>query len=130
MMNENVKAILSESMWYLATSDGKVPNVVPMAFKNVTEDGKLIIADVFMDTTLKNIAANGQIAIAASNAATLEGYQIKGTAQHITEGPVVDSDKAMVEGATKGALKAKGAVVVTPEKVIVATPGPNCKTEL
>lgn len=130
MMNENVKAVLKDSLWYLGTSDGKVPNVVPMAFKNVTEDGKLIIADVFMDTTLKNIAANGQIAIAASNAATLEGYQIKGTAQYLTEGPVVDSVKAMVEGATKGALKAKGAVIVTPEKIIVATPGPNCKTEL
>lgn len=130
MMNENVKAILKESMWYLGTSDGKIPNVVPVAFKDVTEDGKLVIGDVFLDTTLKNVAANGQIAIAASNATTLEGYQIKGTAQYLTEGPVVDSVKAMVEGATKGALHAKGVLVVTPERVIVATPGPNCKTEL
>lgn len=130
MMNENVKAILKESMWYLGTSDGKIPNVVPVAFKDVTEDGKLVIGDVFLDTTLKNIAANGQIAIAASSAATLEGYQIKGTAQYLTEGAIVDTFKGLVEGMFKGAYTAKGALIVTPEKIIVATPGPNCKTEL
>lgn len=130
MMNENVKAVLKDSLWYLGTSDGKVPNVVPMAFKNVTEDGKLIIADVFMDTTLKNIAANGQIAIAASSAATLEGYQIKGTAQYVTEGAVVATFKAMVEQMFNGAATAKGALIITPEKVIVTTPGADNKKVL
>lgn len=130
MINENVKAVLSESLWYLATSDGKVPNVVPMAFKNVTEDGKLIIADVFMDTTLKNVTANGQIAIAASNAATLEGYQIKGTAEYVTEGDVVAAFKAMVEKVFNGAATAKGALIITPEKVIVTTPGADNKKTL
>lgn len=128
-MNENVKKLLKEQMWYLATYDQE-PNAVPVAFKDVTDDGRLLVGDVFLETTLRNIEKNGKIAVSASNGSTLEGYQIKGTAQYITEGPIVDSIKAMVEGATKGALHAKGVLVVTPEKVIVATPGPNCKTEL
>ena len=41
-MNENVVKLLKTFMWDLATcSDGGEPNVVPVAFKDVTEDGKL-----------------------------------------------------------------------------------------
>ncbi len=41
-MNENVTKLLNASMWDLATCDANgVPNVVPVAFKKVIEDGKL-----------------------------------------------------------------------------------------
>ena len=53
MLNENVKKILKESMWDLATCGNNEPNVVPVAFKDVTEDGKLVVGDVFLETTLK-----------------------------------------------------------------------------
>ena len=42
----------------LATCADGEPNVVPVAFKDVTEDGKLVVGDVFLETTLKNIKAN------------------------------------------------------------------------
>ena len=41
-------------MWDLATCADGEPNVVPVAFKDVTEDGKLVVGDVFLETTLKN----------------------------------------------------------------------------
>lgn len=123
-MNENVKKVLEEQLWYVATC-GDEPNVVPMGFKKVMDDGTLAIGDVFMNMTLNNVLANGKIAICVCNPATSEAYQIKGTAAYVTEGPVVDMFQAMAESVFKGALKAKGAVVVTPEKVIVASPGPN-----
>lgn len=128
-LNENVRRILAEQMWYLATYSGE-PNAVPVAFKEVSEDGRLLVGDVFLETTLKNIKANGKIAVSASDAATLEGYQIKGTAQYITEGPIVDKFKQMVEAMFKGAATAKGALVITPERVIVTTPGADNKKEL
>ena len=97
----------------------------------MTEDGKLVVGDVFLDTTLKNIQANnGKIAISAYDAKTLEGYQIKGTAEYVTEGAVVDTFKAMVEKMFNGAATAKGALIITPEKVIVTTPGADNKKEL
>ena len=131
MLNENVKKVLSESMWDLATCVDGEPNVVPVAFKDVTEDGKLLVGDVFLETTLKNIQANnGKIAISAYDANSLEGYQIKGTAEYITEGPVVAAFKEMVEKMFNGAATAKGALVITPEKVIVTTPGADNKKEL
>lgn len=58
-MNDSVKKLLKESMWDLATCANGEPNVVPVAFKDVTPDGKLVVGDVFLDTTLKNLAANG-----------------------------------------------------------------------
>ena len=128
-MNADVIKLLKEQMWYLATYSDE-PNAVPVAFKDVAEDGKLLVGDVFLETTLNNIRANGKIAVSASNAQNLEGYQIKGTAEYITEGPVVDTFKKMVEDMFKGAATAKGALIITPEKVIVTTPGADNKKEL
>ena len=128
MFNENVKKVLTENMWDVATCSDGEPNVVPVAFKDVTEDGKLVIGDVFLETTLKNIQSNnGKVAISAYDAKSLEGYQIKGIAAYVTEGEVVDTFKAMVEKMFNGA---KGALIITPEKIIVSTPGADNKKVL
>ena len=130
-MNDSVKKLLKESMWDLATCANGDPNVVPVAFKDVTPDGKLVVGDVFLDTTLKNLAANGgNIAISVYDAKSLEGYQIKGIAEYVTEGEVVKTFKAMVEQMFNGGATAKGALIITPEKVIVTTPGADNKKEL
>ena len=131
MLNESVIKVLKNGMWDLATCADGEPNVVPVAFKDVTEDGKLVVGDVFLETTLKNIQANGgKIAISAYDAQSLEGYQIKGTAEYVAEGEVVDTFKAMVEKMFNGAATAKGALVITVSKVIVTTPGADNKKEI
>lgn len=131
MLNENVKKPLKENMWDLATCSTGVPNVVPVALKDVTDDGKLVVGDVFLDTTLRNLAANGgRIAIFVYDAKTLEGYQIRGAAERVSDGPVVAMFKAMVEQMFQGAATAKGALVITPETVIVTTPGAENKKVL
>lgn len=131
MLNENVVKLLKASMWDLATCSNGEPNVVPVAFKDVTEDGKLVVGDVFLEATLKNIQANdGKIAISAYDAQNLEGYQIKGKAEYVTEGKIVDMFKAIVEKMFNSAATAKGALIITPEKVIVTTPGAENKKVL
>ncbi len=131
MLNESVINLLKNSMWDIATCTNGEPNVVPVAFKDVTDDGKLVVGDVFLKTTLDNIKANdGKIAISAYDAQSLEGYQIKGTAEYVMEGTIVDTFKAMVEKMFNGAATAKGALIITPSKVIVATPGSDNKKEL
>lgn len=130
-LNENVIKALKENMWDLATCLDGIPNVVPVAFKTVTPEGKLAVGDVFLDTTLWNLKENGgRIAVSAYNANTLEGYQIKGIAEYITEGALVDNFKLLVETTFKGAATAKGALVITPKQVIVTTPGSDNKKEL
>lgn len=84
-------------MWDLATcADGEL-NVVPVAFKDVTDDGKLIVG---------------------------------GVAAYVTEGAVVESFKAMVEKMFDGDVTAKGALIITAEKIIVTTPGAENKKVL
>ena len=130
-MNEAVIKVLKENMWDLATCLDGIPNVVPVAFKTVTPDGKLAVGDVFLETTLWNLKENGgRIAVSAYNAGTLEGYQIKGTAEYVTEGALVENFKTLVEGMFKGAATAKGALLITPEEVIVTTPGADNKKTL
>lgn len=131
MLNDAVIKVLKTSMWDIATCADGEPNVVPVAFKDVTEDGKLVVGDVFLETTLNNIKANdGKLAISAYDAQSLEGYQIKGTAEYVIEGAVVDTFKAMVEKMFNGAATAKGALIITPSKVIVTTPGADNKKEI
>jgi predicted pyridoxine 5'-phosphate oxidase superfamily flavin-nucleotide-binding protein len=131
MLNESVIKVLKNEMWDLATCANGEPNVVPVAFKDVTEEGKLVVGDVFLETTLNYIKENnGKIAVSVYDAQNLEGYQIKGTAEYITEGKLVDSFKEMVEKMFQGAATAKGALVITPSKVIVTTPGADNKKEI
>ena len=115
MLNENAVKLLKSGLWDLATCVDGEPNVVPVAFKDVTPEGKLVVGDVFLDTTLKNIAANhGKIAVSVYDAQSLEGYQVKGTARYITEGAVVNTFKAMVEKMFNGAATGDNAAKALP----------------
>lgn len=64
------------------------------------------------------------------DAKTLEGYQIRGRGRARLGRPVVAMFKAMVEQMFQGAATAKGALVITPETVIVTTPGAENKKVL
>ena len=130
MMNEKVKKLLKENVWDLATCINEEPNVVPVAFKDVTDEGKLVVGDVFLETTLKNIKANSRIAVSAYDVKSLEGYQVKGRAEYVSEGTLVNGFKVVVEKMFHGAATAKGALIITPEKIIVTTPGAENKKEL
>ena len=104
-MDKHVTKLLEKQIWHLGTY-GREPNVVPVLFKAVTEDGTLLVGDVFLETTLQNLQQNGKIAVSVCDTETLEGYQIKGHAQHFAEGPIVEKFKTMVQEAFKGTITA------------------------
>ncbi len=131
MLNEKVVKVLQENTWSLATCDKEgMPNVVPMGFREVTADGKIAIGDVFMETTVANVLANPQAAVSAFDATSHEGYQVKGTAEYVTSGPIFDKFKVAADAHFKGEATIKGAVIITPTKVIVTTPGADNKKVL
>lgn len=126
-----LKKVLENSMWDFATCLNGKPNVVPVAFKGVSESGELLIGDVFLETTLKNVLENnGEIAISAYDASSLEGYQIQGKAKYVTEGEVADMFKEQVSAMFNGAATAKGALIVSVDRVIVTMPGADNKKVL
>jgi predicted pyridoxine 5'-phosphate oxidase superfamily flavin-nucleotide-binding protein len=126
-MTDAVKKVFAENPWFLATFDEE-PNVVPVGFKCIGEDGKFYVGAVLLDTTLKNIEKNGKIAIAAVSGA--ESYQVKGRAEFVTEGPMFDFFEKLTVDTFGGKLHAKCAVAVTPEKLIVASPNADNRKEL
>ncbi len=103
MLNENVIRVLQNNLWDLATCRDGQPNVVPVAFKDITSEGKLLVGDVFLKNTLDNLRYNDRIAISVYDGQKLEGYQIKGRAKHLTEGEIVSKFKAQVEKVFHGA---------------------------
>ena len=129
MIPENVKKVFEENLWFVSTwGDG--PNVVPVGFKYVTEDDKFAIGALLLETTLENIRANGQVAIAVANPLTAEAYQVKGTAELVTEGPVFNHYARLAEDTYHGMCPVKCAVIITPEQLIVASPNGDNKKEL
>ena len=59
MLNESVIKLLKNGMWDLATCANGEPNVVPVAFKDVTDDGKLVVGDVFYKEDGGNVRCYG-----------------------------------------------------------------------
>lgn len=57
-------------------------------------------------------------------------YGVIRKAEYMTEGAFVGTFKAMVEKMFHGAATAKGALIITLEKVIVTPPGADNKKEI
>ena len=129
MIPENVKKFFNENLWFIATC-GDEPNVVPVGFKRVCEDGKLAIGAVLLETTLENIKANGRVAVACANPVTGEAYQIKGTAELVCEGEAYEHYSKLTQDTFKGAMELKCAVIITPERLINASPNEHNKEEI
>ena len=127
-MNDEVRKILSEQLCYVATT-GDGPNVVPIGFKTVCDDGTLILADVAMNTTKKNLLANGQIAIAFYDMETRKSYMVKGTAEYVASGEIVDQLNETAEK-MNFPFRAKGAVKVKIDHIIAKHPGPDNDQEV
>lgn len=121
-LNDRVKGVLeSQPLWYVATCSDE-PDVAMIGFKEILEDGRLLLCDVFMKNTRRNFRANGKVCIAVANPDTMEGYQITGTTEYITEGEHMETWKANAAAFSGGKLVPKGIVLVTPEQVRIASP--------
>ncbi len=115
---DDMKKLLNETdIWVLATSDTfGMPNAVPIYYKKVLEDGRLMLVDNFLKKSYKNIMANPNVSISVWHEKT--GYQFKGTACMETEGSVFETGKAMVKNRVP-----KGVVIVDVESVYTTTAG-------
>ena len=129
MIPENIRKFLNENLWYIATF-GQELNIVPVGFKRVCEDGRLAIGAVLLETTLENIKTDSRIAIACADPLTGEEYQLKGTAELLYEGEEHDHYKKLTNDTYKGAMQLKCVVIVTPEKIINASPNEHNKEEI
>ena len=127
-MDDEVKKIFTEQTWFVATV-GDDANVVPIGFKMVQDDGTMVIADVAMNTTKKNLMDNGKIAVTVCDPETKKAYMAKGTATFFEEGELVDILNKVAEEKDLP-FRAKGAAMFKPTAVLAKHPGPENNTEI
>lgn len=126
-MNADVKKVFMENFWFVATCD-ETPNVIPVGFKNVLDDGTMLIGDVMMVNTSANIKKNGKVAVGVCGPQG-QAYQVKGTASYVAEGEIVDQMNKAAEAMGKP-MRAKGVIVIKPECVIFQGAGPDNNHEI
>ncbi len=84
------KAITKQDVFSVATcNQDRIPNVIYIGCLKIVDDETVLIADNFFNKTRDNILSNGKIAFAVRDEEK-GSFQIKGTAERLTEGDIFD----------------------------------------
>ena len=109
----------------LATSSNKaVPNVVYMLQYWWYRPDILVIGDVFMNATRRNVQENGFVSFCVWDEKTDKSYKFKGTAKYETSGGAYDFANANLHK-NKPEKNFKGVVVITVTEVYDVSRGQN-----
>ena len=107
---QGFKKLIEENALSLATVNSRgEPHIVGVAFVKVRE-GKLIITNNYMQSTISNIRRSPMVALAVWDK-KWKGYEILGHAEHHSSGGWYDFIKRLKEN--KG-QPCRGALVITP----------------
>ena len=103
-LTPHMKQVLKQQpVVFVATSDrlGQ-PNVSPRGVLKIMDDDKLVLADLCSLKTRENLRSNPGLAVAAVDPQTYEGYQFKGWAELIDEGPLFEEIANLLTRARNG----------------------------
>ena len=139
-LDDNIKNVLNENVWFLATCNENGPHIAPYGFKMVLPDGRMAIAQIFMTDGCVNIQKNAQAEIAVVSTKG-EAFRFNGAVEYITDGAELDAVKEMVQKKSAAMAAANpgtpqrerivhGAVLFTPEEITVISPGPMNKKKI
>lgn len=105
-------------------SKNGVPNVVPIHFMKILDEETILASAVFMTKTFSNLKENPVCAMSVWEGHT--GYQFKGSATILTEGPVFKETQTWTEEEGKKLglpLHSKGAIVIKITEIFSVSPG-------
>ena len=109
MKLSKIKNMIENNPVALATSSGKKPHVIGVAYVKVVGTDKLLVTDAYMKTTVSNIKKNKNVSLAVWDK-RWKGYTLQGTAAYFTKGRWADHVKNMKEN--KG-HPVKGAILIS-----------------
>lgn len=120
-----------KSLVWVATCSGGKPHLVPVCFVKALGDDRLLIGNVFIKQTERNIKANSRIAVGvAFKREGWDGYMLKGEAEILKEGEPFESFKKEVFERTKGKRKLASALLVSVAEVYSLAPRRGRKREV
>ena len=112
-----------------ATKEG-VPNVTPKGTVRVMDDQHVIFADLFSLKTRQNLEQNPRVAVTVIDPTTHKGYQIKGTAELLTSGPLYDQMAAQLKASSPSLPLLKYVVKIAVDSVYDQSVGPDAGKQI
>lgn len=128
---KNVQDFFAGKMGWVATAsrDG-IPNVTPKGTVKVLDDQHLAFADLFSLKTRKNLEENKNVAVTVIDAATHKGYQVKGTAELVSSGPLYEQTVAALKQVSAALPAPKYVVKIAVESVFDQSAGPDAGKQI
>jgi predicted pyridoxine 5'-phosphate oxidase superfamily flavin-nucleotide-binding protein len=123
---EEPKTILDRQtlMAFATCSKQGVPNVVYMLqYWRLSED-EIVVGDLFMNATRRNVEESGQVSFCVWDEQADRSYKFKGTARYDTSGAAYESANRKLHE-KKPDKNFKGVIVVKIAEVYDASRGPN-----
>ncbi|MGO8790577.1 MAG: pyridoxamine 5'-phosphate oxidase family protein [Terriglobia bacterium] len=128
---KHVQEFLPGKLAWVATAsrDGE-PNVTPKGTLKLMDEQHVFFADLFSLKTRKNLLENSKIAVTVVDAATAKGYQLKGSAEILTSGPLFESTSKQLKESPKGLPPLHHVVKITVEAVFDQSVGPDAGKQI
>jgi predicted pyridoxine 5'-phosphate oxidase superfamily flavin-nucleotide-binding protein len=116
--------------WVATVSKDGVPNVTPKGTLKLMDDSHVLFADLFSLKTQTNLLENNKVAVTVVDPSTGKGYQLKGTAQVFSSGPLFEKTEKQLEDAPMTLPPMRHVVQITVDAVFDQSTGPNAGQQI
>jgi predicted pyridoxine 5'-phosphate oxidase superfamily flavin-nucleotide-binding protein len=103
--------------WVATASRDGQPNVTPKGSLKLLDEHHVLFADLFSLKTRKNLEENAKVAVTVVDTATAKGYQLKGIAEVVTSGPLLEETSKQLKESPRGLPPLHHVVKITVESV-------------
>jgi len=116
--------------WVATASRDGQPNVTPKGSLKLLDEHHVLFADLFSLKTRKNLEENAKVAVTVVDTATAKGYQLKGIAEVVTSGPLLEETSKQLKESPKGLPPLHHVVKITVESVFDQSVGPDAGKQI
>ena len=107
-----------------------MPNATPKGSVRVIDDEHVVFADLFSLKTRANLQENPHVAVTVIDTQSGQGYQIKGTAERIADGPLFDQMVEAIKKAPRAMPPLRSVVRITVAAVYDQSVGPDAGKQI
>jgi predicted pyridoxine 5'-phosphate oxidase superfamily flavin-nucleotide-binding protein len=116
--------------WVATVSRDGEPNVTPKGTLKLLDEQHVLFADLFSLKTRNNLQENNKVAVTVVDAATGMGYQLKGTAEVISSGPLLEETSKQLKKSPRPMPPVNHVVRITIDAVFDQSVGPNAGKQI
>jgi hypothetical protein len=117
--------IKGKMAWVATASADGIPNATPKGSVRVIDDQHLVFADLFSVKTRANLKENPKAAVTVVDEKSYKGYQLKGSAELLTAGPIFDQVAEELKKAPMKLPPVNYVVKITVDSIFDQSVGPN-----